>query len=628
HWIVRDPRTDADRPARFGDMVVLLRNRTSSLPAFERAFRAAGIPYVVVGGRALWARAEVRALTALCAAIENPFDGVSLVAALKSPFFGASDADLLLWRHRHGAIAAHPGLATREEPGVVGAALSRIARWHRSRMEMPPARLLEEVLAETGAIASFGLKPDGAQRIANLLRLLDAARAGTPDAPGAVAASSGSGAPLSFRAWVAWLNERATDVREEAEGAILEENADAVRILTIHAAKGLEFPIVVLGDLAARDPNGDPQLFNRATGRLALRISARERALETANFEATREEVDRREAAENLRLLYVAATRARDSLVVPLFAPRVRESFYGTLTEAFPALLTEEGTLAPAAGGPARVWIACEDVQPIEGEPPVFRLPTDALEAALAEERRARPAGVPVDPDAEALAARIAGRVRPRLVQSVTRILPTDDGPRPFTAPPTGLGPEEAALVGTTVHAALEHGDHADADDLARRARREARARMLSPLATERAARLARAAASIPAVARARASTRLLREWPFMLPLGGGALLEGIVDLAWVEDGELVVLDWKTDALPPGDAAAVNAAAAHHVPQLLSYAWALREVTGLAPRSVIVALLDAGREVERPVTPGDLDAARARILSAFAAATPAAPRLG
>ncbi len=154
---------------------------------------------------------------------------------------------------------------------------------------------------------------------------------------------------------------------------------------------------------------------------------------------------------------------------------------------------------------------------------------------------------------------------------------------------------------------------------------------MLSPAATERAARLARVAASLPPMVRARTAARTFREWPFMLPVDGGLftsgawLLEGILDLAWVEDGGLVILDWKTDAIPSGDEAAIAASVAHHEPQLLAYAWAASRITGLPARSIVLALLDAGRAVERRVTPEDLERARTLVETGFA--TPAAASL-
>ena len=613
NWVVRDRRSGTERAAAWGDMVVLLRNRVSSLPAFERAFRAADVPYVVVGGRALWERLEVRALAALCAAVENPFDGVSVVAALKSPFFGASDAELLLWKHRHGGFFAN----REDEDGVVGRALAMIRGWHRERLEIPPERLLQRMLAETGAVASFGLKPDGAQRVANLLRLVDASR-GAGDAFGI------EGAPPSFRAWVRWLEERVRSLREEAEGAVLEEEGDAVRVLTMHAAKGLEFPIVVLGDLAAREPPAEPFHADPRTGRLAFRLGSKEVGLTTEGFDDAKTAHEERTKAEDLRLLYVAATRARDALVLPLFASRRgRGGFYGALTAAFQDLLDPAKPSLPAGeGGPAHA--VDDELVPIAGVPPVFRVPASDLEAALdatpeASGARAADGGdTDPDPDARAHEARIVARRHPRAVAPVTRLVHPDDGsPGRRSQEAHTWTAAEAAALGTSVHRALEIMDLDDADGAARAASAEARAAGLSSALAERASALARAALALPALDRARRSPRRLREWPFALRGDGASpwIVEGVVDLAWVEDGGLVVLDYKTDAVTTG--AEIDAAAAHHRPQLLAYAWALGRVTNLPVHEIVLAFLAPAREILHRVTPADLTAAQRAIESGF-----------
>ena len=129
----------------------------------------------------------------------------------------------------------------------------------------------------------------------------------------------------------------------------------------MHAAKGLEFPIVVLGDLAMRDSRGDHRIFDRDKHSLQFRVSARDIRLETAGLQEAREGFDARQEAEDRRLLYVAATRARDALVVPMFASDNKASFHRTLVETFPALLA-----APAAPmrplSPTKVWSRCAPV--------------------------------------------------------------------------------------------------------------------------------------------------------------------------------------------------------------------------------------------------------------------------
>jgi hypothetical protein len=189
--------------------------------------------------------------------------------------------------------------------------------------------IVEALFAETEVLAAYALDPHGDQRVANLLRILDTARA---------LEARGRG---TFRQLVRWLRAQDASGYEESETPIVEEGDQVVRLMTVHAAKGLEFPVVVLPDLAwDRMPRTPPLLIGRGTeaptGAVCLgRVG--DAAVETRNLADLLEREARREAAEALRLFYVATTRARDHLVLPLTfgsEPRGFAAFAAPLLDA------------------------------------------------------------------------------------------------------------------------------------------------------------------------------------------------------------------------------------------------------------------------------------------------------
>ena len=341
-----------------------------------------------------------------------------------------------------------------------------------------------------------------------------------------------------------------------------------------------------------------------ASGRLCFRLGSREVGITTDGFDEARKAQDERAKAEELRLLYVAATRARDALVLPVF-PSKKTGFLATLLGAFPRLGERDATLGPGDGGPVRA--VDEELVPVAGNPPVFRIAAAALEAAL--ETTAAP---PVDdPDALRLSRNLAARTHARAVAPVTTLVHLDSD---YVGPKTSYGGDAAKAIGTSVHRALEVMDLDDPDGVSRAAMAEARAKGLPGPLVERAGVLARAALDLPSLQRARRSPRVLREWPFALR-GDAWILEGVLDLAWVEDGALVILDYKTDAV--ATPAEIVLAAAHHTPQLLAYAWALGKVLKLPVKEVVLAFVAAKTEHCVPVTADDLAAAGRAIESGF-----------
>ncbi len=271
---------------------------------YLRALEARHLPHVLVKGGSFNEREEVIAIRNLLGAIERPEDELLVFAALRGPIFALSDAALLEFHETQGSL--HPFRKLKPEPSQsvleVSRALEVIKGLHRGRNRRPIAETLAMLLAKTRAHAGIAIWPTGEQALANIMRIMDQARR--------YEARSGA---TSFRAFVDELEARAE--RDEAsETPIVEEGTEGVRIMTVHRAKGLEFPVVIFADPTCNETRAEASRYIEPAGKIAAMELA---GCAPRELQEHREEEHRRDKEEAIRLLYVAATRARDLIVVP-----------------------------------------------------------------------------------------------------------------------------------------------------------------------------------------------------------------------------------------------------------------------------------------------------------------------
>ena len=311
-WITHRSHPRRGQPIRYGDVAVLLRALTD-IEHYERAFARASVPYFVVGGgKGYYARHEVRDLVNLLRVLRDPTDDLSLSALLRSPMFGVS-CDTLY------ALAGHPG-ETRDTGAplieqlrrataagsVAPEEADRLRQAHATIQELldmavhlPVGRLLEEAVRRTEYVERLALRPNGRRRSANVRKLLQMASAS--DAYGA-------------GDFVDRLNDLETVSDREGDAPTEEEAADVVRILTIHKAKGLEFPVVAIAGLHRSGVRPERALF--VSDPHSLAIGCRVGGYTTGAYRALDACRRREEDAESMRLLYVAMTRARERLIL------------------------------------------------------------------------------------------------------------------------------------------------------------------------------------------------------------------------------------------------------------------------------------------------------------------------
>src|SRR5262245_47439633 len=269
---------------------------------YVRALEARGVHHVLVGGKTFHEREEVETIRAALTAVEWPDDELSVFATLRGALIAIGDEVLLEYRHHFGRF--HPyqvpeHLTDRLVP--VGEALSLLRSLHQRRNGRPVADTLGELLSATRAHVAFALRPGGEQALANVLHIGDLAR--RYEAEGG----------LSFRGFVDRLGE-AAERSEAPEAPILEDGSEGVRLMTVHKAKGLEFPVVVLVDMTCKlSRDTADRYLDPDTGLCAVRLAGWAPA-DLVDHEPLEVARDREEGN---RVAYVAATRARDLLVVP-----------------------------------------------------------------------------------------------------------------------------------------------------------------------------------------------------------------------------------------------------------------------------------------------------------------------
>ena len=290
-----------ERAASFRDIAVLYRSDASGevLSGYRSALAAAGIPHVVPSRKGFFLRQEIQDLRMVLSSVDVPADRSARHAALKTIFFGLSDEEIL------PLYAGDPSAAPARVREAV-ALLSRLSA-QRGRAALPD--LLATLYVETGVDFVAARIPDGDRIIRNLSKAAEMARAFEWGGAG------------SLKLFLAEIRRKAAEGREEDEVPDFEEGEDAVRLSTIHGAKGLEFPVVILGGISRGGRKGPEGLrADRVRGLSAVifpgfRTYSAFRQVPGAGRPVTFEEWETEKmVAEERRLLYVAATRARDRL--------------------------------------------------------------------------------------------------------------------------------------------------------------------------------------------------------------------------------------------------------------------------------------------------------------------------
>lgn len=598
------------RPAKLSDVTILLPTRTS-LPFLRNALEASHIPYRLATGTLVYDTQEVRDILSTLRAIDDPTDSISLVAALRSPLYGCTDVELFDYVRAGGRWDIRSRPPERLDPEHrVNVAIEHLNSLWRERWWTGPAELLNRILTERNAfLLAYG--QDRPAEVWRRLRFLaDQARL-YEETTGA-----------DIRGFIDWAGLQSADGARVHEPLLPETDDEAVQISTVHGAKGLEFPITIMSGMTTAPSskrNGVSVLWDEA-GRPEIKVRTGVSSLghePRSDFEAEMDE------HEKMRLLYVAATRARDHLVL-------------SAHHKFEAL-NKDGTPKKPNTYASRLHRFCQEHPDLTQTRDLGDTEADGLEARGSEADSARVEAMleaerplsdlqrrEITLDAKQWQDERDALLEPashQRVLSATAIARSvdadindedDDGadqdvldagqPKPPVVRRKGRA---GSAIGTAVHNTLEHLDLASPTDVEMQCQRQCDLQLI-PEMFDTVLALVQSALASDAVALAVANTHY-KELYVAAPLGE-TTVEGYVDLLIETPEGLIVVDYKTDSARTE--AEVDKKLEAYELQGASYAVILEETTGLNVIECRFVFCNTRGVIERSVA--NLEEAKAR----------------
>ena len=604
------------RRCDWSDFVLLMRAPNGKGQTFHRVLAEAGIPVDSQLGAGFFTSLEVAVTVDLLSVIDNPHADIPLISVLRSPVFNFSGDELSAVRAAapdsdyYGALCAAAAAGDRKSAEF----LRQLDEWRTQAPETELSTLVWRLCTETGLLAICAAMRDGEVRRRNLMHLFEYARA------------FGETGYRGVYRFVQWLRRMAERGEEPDAGNV----GQAVRILSIHKSKGLEFPFVFLCDLSHRFNLSDARtcvLMHSDLGLGPKRVdTAQGIEYPTLARNAVAQRLTDETLSEEMRILYVGMTRAREKLILSCVwknAAKALEDMRLTARRPMPAeLLRNMSSFAP--------WIAAATLAEPETLPITIHAGVETPEAAPAP---AVPETAGERPDDEALAALrekldfvypwagsedlpsklTATELKDPLEADDDAAAMNDEPREPVFRRPGPGKPRRltAAQRGTATHAFLQNLD------FARTGTPEAlRAEVDRLLAAGRLDESERAAIDLAAVAalfasplgrQIRAASELRREFRFQLLCdaaeffpgaapGDQILLQGVVDCCFfTPDGGITVVDYKTDRVSE---AQVPERAAHYRGQVLAYARALERIFERPVNKCVLWFLHTGTEYE------------------------------
>ena len=506
----KDGPRQVHRPVHEGDFLVLVRRRSALFQEIIRACKAAGLRIAGADRLRLGAELAVKDLTALLAFLATPEDDLSLAAALRSPLFGWSEAGLFDLAHRRAA-KVYLWQALRAETCTHGATLAVLDDLRRQADFLRPFELIERIL----------IRHDGRRKL--LARLGPEAEDGIDAFLAEALSYEGSDVP-SLTGFLVWMQTGEIEVKRRLDSA-----SKAIRVMTVHGAKGLESPIVILPDTAIRKDNRGGAVLRPDRGAVLWRTRAEDSPAVIAAEVAQRVEKDRE---ERMRLLYVAMTRAENWLIV------CAAGEVGQGADSWFSLIDAAMDKAGAARFPApdQFWDFGAGKRHVWGT-----WPDAAAEPANTTEGEAR--ALPV----------WATTAAAEIPEVETPLSPSDLGGAKALPGDAGAGEELAKERGTALHVLLEQ-----LPPLPENTWRAAAAGLLDRLELSGPVEAAAIFDEARAVLLAPALAHLFRSEVLAevgvsarLPELGGRMMQGAIDRLIIGPDRVLAVDFKSNAVVP-----------------------------------------------------------------------------
>ncbi|MCY4476257.1 MAG: UvrD-helicase domain-containing protein [Chloroflexi bacterium] len=565
---VRVRQSGDTRPSRPGDLTILTRAR-SNWETYTRQLNELNLPYTAeIGGAAVLDTQEVRDILNCLTAVDDPSDQPATVGALKSTHFGCSDVDLYEWAKSGGRFSCTSEIPANSKSTAVRDAMEVLRKYHELRDELQPAVLVEQFIRERQARELMFLMPDPAPGLRRIDLVVELVRRFTEE---------GAASLRDCLTRFPQLKEANDPLREEPS---LDFDHGKIRLMTMHASKGLEFPVVILADLCGAGGGGkDPQLIVDAKStddgnrKIGVRLGGTKGAyFQNGEYEELLERTKAADELESTRVLYVAATRARDHLIISRYRQERDKKSIATRFEEFVGPSNSLWSPIPQDWASRTfdhvIGPEVPDRSPIVEDRDAWDLRYRNTIVFASEQPWISPSILKAEIVTESSDERDAKH-------DFTPILDTDE--------PTGRG-RAATKIGSAVHAAVQRClemPYADRDQMARNeAERHGVAENVDEIV-----RLTVATLNMPLVKRAAAMNRedIWVETPVAVPIptenGATKTIEGRVDLIYRRaDGTLGIADFKTDR---SFNRSISEMAEPYIPQLGAYAYAVQKATGI-----------------------------------------------
>ncbi len=604
---------DGMRPARYGDIAVLMRSANTAVNTYRRALTAWGIPVRSEQGGGFWQRSEVTDLLALLAVTDNPMQDVPLVTVLRSVYVGFTPDELARVRAADKKGCYYEALvkAAADMPKAA-AFLETLNGWRAVASDLPMGELVLRIMDDLDMTAVTSAMADGQMRLRNVTAFTD------------LAVKFEETGWQGLRRFVVWLQRQMENGLEPEVGC---GGGDAVQIMSIHKSKGLEFPIVFLCDTARKFNKSDSTETVLVHPRLGLgpKVVDNDRGIEYYSMprRALARKLNRETLSEEMRLLYVAMTRPKEYLFmtgVLKDAEKTVEKLRSLVTAPVsPQVLEGEGAMVN--------WLIAAALADEERHLRLECVTHTIGEAELRDTEDGERMGAD-----EALVSQIRENLAYRYPNEESTLLPSKLTATELKYLEAG-DEESAALVknmgrhfrsfradgdarrlnaveqGIATHLVFQHIDYMAAVDLDsvrnEIARLEAKGilnpRQAKGISAEQVARFF----TSPAGALMRSGERVLREFKFSLlrPAkdyfdGAGddtVLLQGVIDCAVEMDGAWTIIDYKTDGVTAEE---VPQRGAVYASQVRAYSEAMEAITGLPVKKTILYFLKPGISLE------------------------------
>lgn len=548
--------------------IAILLRKLTDVSKYLEVFRRYNIPYIVEGERHFYATQEVIDFVNLLKAIDNPCDTLSLVGVLRSPLGGLSDSEIEEMNRLSLLDYRIPDETLKK--GITGVSLLKhldrflcdlygpLRRLHSEAGAKSPPEAICSIFATLPVLELAASSFHGEQALANLQKIQK------------ISESVSHKSDLTFKGFTTLLEKRVETLKEEGESLLTEETVDAVRILSIHKAKGLEFPVVILAGMHSASKGGEDSvsvLYDWSTNEMGLKVD------NLRNYGAVmlNERRMSRDEEEQKRLLYVAMTRARECLILSgaLYRRGNRESFLSMIRdvtgdplgdETFNEIVIGEGRIRQTLIDPAGCvpQYSPETDKKQEAKSKRLEVGKESLETLKSDEIE-----ILVDlwmsrnKRYDAVREKKIFMTPSRLEEEIER-LPLEKEEIPEKEK---TGRERSTLIGTLAHDILEHWDYRKDPSLFKEAVEEACLKFTPvQFAAEIASirddldRIFKTFSASPVYGELRRGTIIGREVPFTIPWDG-RIMDGVIDLIYRFDGSLYVADYKTDKISEEDIA-------------------------------------------------------------------------